>query len=64
LARAVSWSELGYSSSGIAKRLEVTEGTARSYLDEIEERWETSAAFAKAESELAVETTVGSGDES
>jgi hypothetical protein len=61
LARAKAWSELGYSSSGIGKRLDVTEGTARSYLDEIEERWCWSAAFAKAESELVIEAEVGSG---
>jgi hypothetical protein len=62
LARAVAWSELGYSSSGIGKRLDVTEGTARSYLGEIEERWGWSAAFARAEGELAIESKVGSGD--
>lgn len=62
LARAVSWSELGYSSSGIGGRLDVTEGTARGYLDEIEERWCWAAAFAKAESGLAIEAEVPGGD--
>lgn len=47
LARAMSWSELGYSSPGIAKQLEVTEGTVRGYLDEIEERYGREAVYPK-----------------
>lgn len=33
VAEAVGWSELGYSASGIAKRMDVAESTAGNYLD-------------------------------
>jgi hypothetical protein len=33
VARALGWRELGFSSSGVADMMEVTEGTAEKYLD-------------------------------
>jgi len=36
--RAIAWSELGYSSSGIAKHMDSTEGTVKKYLRAVEKR--------------------------
>lgn len=44
-ARALQLFELGYSASGAAKHLTVTEGTVRSYLDRIEESISLQATF-------------------
>jgi DNA-binding CsgD family transcriptional regulator len=44
-ARALQLFELGYSSSGAAKQLPVTESTVRSYLDRIEDKICLAATF-------------------
>lgn len=55
LARTLAWSDLGYSSSGIAKRVDSTETTVRSYLDEATERFGPYAVWAKTETQLAID---------
>jgi hypothetical protein len=37
LARALGWRELGFSTSGVADMMDISEGTARKYLDEVRE---------------------------
>jgi predicted transcriptional regulator len=39
VAEAVAWAQLGFSASGIATKMDVTEGTARKYLDTASERY-------------------------
>ena len=46
LARTLILSEKGYSSSGIAGQIGVTESTAKNYLDQIESEFGKSAVFA------------------
>jgi DNA-directed RNA polymerase specialized sigma24 family protein len=38
LARALGWRELGFSTSGVADMMDISEGTARKYLDELREK--------------------------
>lgn len=45
--KTLAYSELGYSSSGIAKKLEKTPGTIKKYLDRIEEEYGTAALYAR-----------------
>jgi hypothetical protein len=54
-SRTLAWSDLGYSSSGIAKRVDSTESTVRGYLDEASERFGPYAAWAKTETQLAID---------
>ncbi len=62
-AVTVAWSELGYSSSGIAKRAGFAEGTVRGYLEELAEELGEAAVWAKATGELGVEAPVGGRSE-
>lgn len=55
LARTLAWSDLGYSSSGIAKRVNSTESTVRGYFDEAAERFGPYAVWAKTETQLAID---------
>lgn len=62
-AVTVAWSELGYSSSGIAKRAGFAEGTVRGYLEELAEELGEAAVWAKATEEIGVEAPVGGRSE-
>jgi DNA-binding CsgD family transcriptional regulator len=63
-AVTVAWSELGYSSSGIAERAGFAEGTVRAYLDELAESVGEAAVWAKRPDEIGVEAPLGGdGDE-
>jgi DNA-directed RNA polymerase specialized sigma24 family protein len=53
--RMLGWSELGYSSSGIAKKMDVAQGTVRSWMDRIEEKYGTAALFPRPNSEALEE---------
>lgn len=46
-AKAVALSEMGYTDSGIAKRLDATEATVADYLDRVAERYGIGATFPK-----------------
>lgn len=54
LAEVIAWSELGYSSSGIAKRAGLSETTVKSMLEEVTERFCIEATFAVPEEHRAV----------
>jgi len=45
--RTLAYSELGYSSSGIAKRLGKTAGTVKKYLDRLEDQYGREALYAR-----------------
>jgi len=45
-AKAVAWSELGYSSGGIAKQIDSSEGTVSTYLDRAAARYGLEIAHA------------------
>jgi hypothetical protein len=62
VAETVAWHELGYSSSGVAKRVNVTAATVRSYLDDVEEQYGREAASCRRRDRLAIDAPlVGSG---
>ena len=48
-AQTIAWCELGYSSSGIAKRVGVTDDTVAKYMETIEERFGVEALYAQVE---------------
>lgn len=54
-ADAVAFSELGYSTSGIAKQIDSGESTAATYLERAIARFGPEAAHARATSELATD---------
>jgi len=58
-AEIIAWSELGYSSSGIAKKAELGETTVRSHLDEIAERFGASATWARRADKIDLEAPLG-----
>lgn len=60
-ARAVAWSELGYSEAGISAQLNVTAGTVGSWLDDIERDYAKSVALAKRPDQLKVDAPVEGG---
>lgn len=45
--KTLAYSELGYSTSGIAKRLDKTEGTVKKYFDRLENQYGTEALYAR-----------------
>lgn len=53
-ARIIAWSELGYSSTGIAKQVDLGESTIQQHLDEIAENHGRQAVYAKPVSELGL----------
>lgn len=54
-ARAVGYSDLGYSDAGIAQEMAVTEGTASSWLDDVARKHGSELVLAKAADEIAVD---------
>ena len=54
-ADAVAFSELGYSTSGIAKQIDTGESTAAAYLERAIARYGPEAAHARATSDLATD---------
>lgn len=55
VAGAVAWSEIGYSESGIAKRIDRAEGTVGAYLDEVVEEYAPQAAHVRHPEDIAVD---------
>jgi hypothetical protein len=60
-AITLAYSELGFSSSGIAKRSQLTEPTVRAYLDELAEQFGEPTVYAKRSGEIDVEADIGGG---
>lgn len=60
-AVTLAFAELGFSSSGIAKRSQLTEPTVRAYLDELAGRFGEPAVYAKRPDEIGVEADIGGG---
>jgi DNA-binding NarL/FixJ family response regulator len=58
-AEIVAFGELGYSSAGIAKRVELGEGTVRSHLREIACEHGERAVYARRADELALKDGLG-----
>jgi hypothetical protein len=56
VAVTLAWSELGYSSSGIAKQAGTTQATVRDHFDVVEEVVGRGALLAKRPGELGVDT--------
>jgi DNA-binding NarL/FixJ family response regulator len=61
-AKAVALSEMGFSDSGIAKRLGATEGTVTDYLDAVAERYGIGATFPKKKTEQRGELNATGGE--
>jgi DNA-binding CsgD family transcriptional regulator len=61
-ADAVAYSELGYSSSGIAKQIDSTESTVRSYLKRTIAEYGPEAVHARATGDLATEADLSPVD--
>jgi len=62
-AEIVAWSELGYSSAGIAYKVDLGESTVRSHLKEIADKHGERAIYALRPDQLALEAPLGGGDE-
>jgi transposase len=60
-AVTVAYSELGYSSSGIAKRTGFAEGTVRGYLDTLAEELGEAVLWAKRSDRLELDGELGPG---
>lgn len=54
-AEIITHSELGYSSSGIAKQIDLGESTVRAHLEEIADTHGPQACWARRADELAIE---------
>lgn len=57
-ARALAYSEIGHSHSGIAGHVDVTEGTVAGWLEELEVRFGPDAVFAKRSEKLAIDVDI------
>ncbi len=55
-AEIIAWSELGYSSSGIAKKVDLGESTVKTHLEEIAEQFGVEATYARPSSGIGVDT--------
>jgi predicted transcriptional regulator len=62
VAEAVAWSELGYSESGIAKRVNRAEATVGTYLDDVAERYGAEAIYARTPEEIHVDADLPGAD--
>lgn len=58
-AEIIAYSELGYSSGGIAKKVDLGEGTVRNHLDEIADQYGDTAVYALRAEELGIEADLG-----
>jgi DNA-binding NarL/FixJ family response regulator len=58
-AEIVAWSELGYSSAGIAKKADLGESTVKAHLKEIADKYGERAIYALRPDQLALEGPLG-----
>lgn len=61
-ARAVGYSELGYSDAGIAQEMNVTAGTVTNWLDDVGHKHGREVVLAKKPSELGVTAGIEPGE--
>jgi hypothetical protein len=59
VATAAAYGELGYSSSGIATKLETTEATVGGYLDDLSGKFGRAAGMTRLPEEFGVEAPIG-----
>jgi hypothetical protein len=61
-AELIAYSELGYSTAGIAKQVDIGESTVKARFDEIEETYGKPALFARRSDNLAIKAPLGGDD--
>ncbi len=61
-AITLAYSEIGFSSSGIAARTQFAENTVRGYLDEMADTFGQAAVWARHPDAIGLETNIGPGD--
>lgn len=54
-ARALAWHEIGYTSTGVAKKIGATAGTVRGYFEAIAEEHGDAAVLIRCPGELAID---------
>jgi len=69
IAEAIAWHEIGYTSSGVAKQIDASQGTVRAYLDQVEDQHGLAAVLIKRSDELGIDAPLRApsatgGDES
>lgn len=62
-AEIVAWSELGYSTAGISKKVKLGESTVKAHLDEIAETHGEKAVYARRADQLALEAPLVGGSD-
>jgi hypothetical protein len=62
-AITLAYSELGFSSSGIAARTQFTENTIRGYLDQLANDFGQAAVWAKLPDAIGIEAAIGPDDD-
>lgn len=63
VAETLAWSELGYSSSGIAKRADTTRATVRAHFDVAGEAIDEAALLAKRANQVGIDAPAVPGGE-
>jgi hypothetical protein len=55
IAEAMAWHEIGYTSSGVAKQIDASQGTVRAYFDQVEDQHGLAAVLIKRSDELGID---------